>query len=150
MHTAYLLRHYFPTHTQGTLVAIDAQRNLLFSCVTLELPWRDNAPQMSCIPEGIYPVRSRETTKFGLHYHVQDVPGRSWILFHPGNYTYQLLGCILPGAAFAMLDKDAIPDITQSTATLRKMLALLGDRFTLNILTAPVSGGTLPTAEVRG
>jgi len=149
MPTAYLLRTYRATHTQGLLVAVDEARNLIFSCVTLELPWLDNASGKSCIPEGAYPVRRRYSAKHADHYHVQDVPGRAYILFHPGNYTHQLLGCLLPGERFAHLDADAIPDILHTRATLNKMLATLGDAFTLHIFTAPVPGGTLPTAEVR-
>lgn len=150
MNHAYLIRRYFPTHTMGHLLATNQAGNILFSCCTLELPWLDNATGKSCIPEGIYPVRSRETPKFRQHYHVQEVPGREWILFHPGNYTYQLQGCILPGERFAMLDADAVPDILGTKATLNKMLSLLGKEFTLNVFSAPLQGGILPTATVTG
>lgn len=148
MKVANLIRTYFPTYTRGTLVATDPTGNLLFQCVTLELPWLDNQPQVSCIPEGRYQVRNRRTDKFGLHYHVQDVPGREWILFHPGNYVSQLRGCILPGFHFADLNKDGIPDITDSKAALNSMLANLGQSFELNIFTAPVPGGTLPEVTI--
>jgi len=150
MKVAYLIRTYHPTHTRGVFVATDAAGNLLFQCVTLELPWLDNQPQVSCIPEGIYQVRTRRTDKFGLHYHVQDVPGREWILFHPANYTSQLRGCIIPGFHLTDLNKDGIPDITDSKAALNSMLANLGGEFTLNIFTAPVAGGTLPEVLVTG
>lgn len=147
--TAYLLRtRYAPTHTAGVLIALDEAGNVLLTCVTLELPWRDNRSRQSAIPEGVYPVRTRESASFGLHYHIQQVPGREWILFHPGNYTWQLQGCILPGSAFAHLDKDNIPDITHTRATLNKMLAVLGKEFTLHVLSAPVPGGVLPEATV--
>lgn len=147
--TAYLLRtRYAPTHTAGVLIALDEAGNVLLTCVTLELPWRDNKTGQSAIPEGTYPVRTRESHKFGLHYHVQNVPGRDLILFHPGTYVYQLMGCILPGAAFAHLDKDQIPDITHTRATLNKMLAVLGAEFTLHVLSAPMPGGTLPEVTV--
>jgi len=146
--TAYLIRTYTPTHTRGLLVATDAAGALLAQCVTLELPWRDNLKGQSCIPEGIYQVCSRQTTKFGMHYHVQDVPGREWILFHPGTYVYQLLGCILPGERFADIDKNGVPDILNTRATLNRLLAALGPKFILNVFTAPLAGGTLPEATV--
>lgn len=69
-------------------------------CDTLELPWRENKSQISCIPCGTYPVVFREDpgSKYAYrHLHVQDVPGRSWILVHIGNYPEDTLGCILPG-----------------------------------------------------
>lgn len=146
--TAHLLRTYHSTHTAGALIALDARGNLLFHCVTLELPWRDNLKGLSCIPEGIYTVRHRKSAKHGDHYQVCDVPARDLILFHPGNYVYQLLGCILPGSELRHLDGDGIPDIADTRATLNRMLAALGPEYTLNIFTAPVSGGTLPAATV--
>lgn len=147
--TAYLLRHgYAPDHTLGALVALDQRGNLLHTCITLELPWRDNAPQISCIPEGLYQVAARKSDKFGYHYHVLDVPAREWILFHPGTYTRQLRGCIIPGAKYRDLDADGIPDILDTRRTLDKMLAALGQSFTLHIISAPLPGGTLPAVEI--
>jgi len=148
MTTAYLIRTCFPTHTRGVFVALDTAGNLLAQCVTLELPWRDNQPQVSCIPEGIYPVRARKSEKHGDHYQVHDVPGRDLILLHPGNFVSQLRGCLLPGDSLADLNKDGIPDITNTRATLNKLLASLGAEFTLNIFTAPVPGGTLPEVTI--
>lgn len=150
MTSAYLLRTYHATHTQGMFSALDEYGNILFQCVTLELPWRDNARGLSCIPEGIYPVRRRKSEKHGEHYQVHQVPGRDLILFHPGNYVRELLGCIIPGERFAQLDADGIPDIINTRATLNHMIASLGEEFTLNIFTAPEPGGMLPVATVTG
>lgn len=74
-------------------------------CKTLELPWRDNAPRLSCIPCGQYDVRPRYSPKFGVCYEVQGVPGRKYILIHSGNvagdttrgYRSHVEGCILLG-----------------------------------------------------
>ena len=70
-------------------------------CDTLENPWQDNQRNISCIPEGVYPVRLRlpreSATRDYIHLLVQDVPDRDWILFHRGNYPYQSQGCILVG-----------------------------------------------------
>lgn len=77
-------------------------------CFTAELPWRGNAPNMSCIPPGFYTsifVPRTASGKFRNVYHVQDVPARSGILAHVGNYAGDRLrglrtnswGCILPG-----------------------------------------------------
>ena len=70
-------------------------------CDTLENPWVDNQRNISCIPEGVYPVRLRlpreSATRDYIHLLVQDVPDRDWILFHRGNYPYQSQGCILVG-----------------------------------------------------
>ena len=149
MPTVHLLRRYFPTHTTGALVGTDnARGNLLITGVTLELPWRDNAPRLSCIAEGTYRVVERQSPKHGRHYHILDVPAREWILFHPATYVFQLLGCIIPGARFSDLNADGVPDILDTRKTLDRMLATLGKEFTLHILSAPVPGGTLPAAEI--
>ena len=70
-------------------------------CDTLENPWIDNQRNLSCIPEGEYPVRLRYPRESGtrdyLHLLVQDVPNRDWILFHRGNTAKDTSGCILVG-----------------------------------------------------
>jgi hypothetical protein len=70
-------------------------------CDTLENSWQDNQRNISCIPEGIYPVRLRLPRESGtrdyLHLLVQEVPNRDWILFHRGNTAKDTSGCILVG-----------------------------------------------------
>lgn len=71
---------------------------------TLELPWRDNKPQKSCIPTGNYICRLKKSPKFGLIYEITNVPGRANCLIHPANlagdvdlgWTTELHGCIAP------------------------------------------------------
>lgn len=63
-------------------------------CVTLELPWRNNDPQVSCIPTGLYTAKRVESPKFGNTFEVENVPNRSHILFHGANKIEDLLGCI--------------------------------------------------------
>lgn len=65
---------------------------------SLELPWLDNARNVSCIPEGEYRCDLFESSRWGTVYRVQNVPGRSAILFHAGNTTADIEGCILLGA----------------------------------------------------
>ena len=70
-------------------------------CDTLENPWKDNQRNISCIPEGEYPVRLRlareSASRDYLHLLVQDVPNRDYILFHRGNTAKDTSGCILVG-----------------------------------------------------
>lgn len=130
---AYLLRQYFKDHTTGVFTAIDDAGNLLFSCCVLELPWKDNQRKISCIPEGEFVVHRRWTKRFKWHYHIEEVPDRTYILQHPGNYTSDIEGCQLPGEKFANLNGDKIPDILNTRATLDKMLVKLGNEYTLFI-----------------
>lgn len=76
-----------------------------FNCYTLELPWRDNRRSISCIPPGEYNVRTRRSPRFGFTYHITEVPGRSYILIHSGNWAGDVSkgfkshvnGCLLLG-----------------------------------------------------
>lgn len=71
---------------------------------TVELPWRDNARRVSCIPTGTYQCALVNSPRFGKVYGVQNVPGRSHILIHASNlagdvdkgWITQLHGCIAP------------------------------------------------------
>lgn len=101
---------------------------------TLELPWKDNESQVSCIPPGLYEVKRRKSEKFGDHFHIQDVPNREWILIHAANYYSQLRGCIAVGNAFADLNGDKVLDLTDSRNMMAKLNSLLLTDFELEIL----------------
>lgn len=88
-------RKSFPGCTLGTLRI--QTRNLVWECKTLELPWLNNEPQISCIPKGTYTCRRLNSVKFGETFQIRDVPGRSGILFHAGNTAKDTRGCILLG-----------------------------------------------------
>lgn len=89
--------------TRGVLVAGD------FWCHTLELPWRDNQQNVSCIPAGEYEclyVKTRSVIGGRQHmYWLKDTPGRTGVLIHAGTfagnrdrgYKTNVLGCILLG-----------------------------------------------------
>ena len=72
-----------------------------YVCDTLENPYINNERNISCIPEGKYNVRLRtpreSATRDYLHLIVQEVPDRSYILFHKGNKPEHTQGCILVG-----------------------------------------------------
>jgi hypothetical protein len=122
--------------TYGEAKVIDDEKHeTVFEFKTLELPWQDNQRRISCIPPGEYMVwKMTPTLKRPYEYfHVQDVPGRDAILFHPGNYTRSILGCVLPGESFVDLDKDGIVDITNTTATLKMLTAIMPNKFKLTI-----------------
>ena len=85
-----LKRTYFPEGTQGVL-----EWNGTLVCYTIELPWLENQRRISCIPEGKYVLQKRFSPKFKWHIHLQNVPGRDFILIHPANDAKkELLGCI--------------------------------------------------------
>lgn len=62
---------------------------------TVEDDWRDNQPNESCIPAGVYPLRRTMFHKHGYEtFEVMDVEGRSRILFHVANTENDVQGCI--------------------------------------------------------
>jgi hypothetical protein len=80
--------------------------DIVFECCTLELAWNENKRNISCIPTGEYNVKIRESEKYGLHYQVENVMMRDYILIHPANYYTQLRGCIAVGKTFYDINKD--------------------------------------------
>jgi hypothetical protein len=100
---------------------------------TLELAWKDNAKQVSCIPASCYKVVKRNSPKYGDHFHILDVPNRSFILIHHGNYNRDILGCILVGNAHIDIDGDGYKDVTASKAKMTELNAYLPNEFELEI-----------------
>lgn len=120
--------------TYGQIV--DEENRLL--CRTLELPWRNNAPRVSCVPAGTYPAHRRYSPKHKYElFELDGVPNRSNIELHVGNLTADSLGCILLGMRFGMLgDKHGI--LASGEAFRVFMEALRGvDQFTLVITNPP-------------
>ncbi|TYB74279.1 DUF5675 family protein [Bizionia myxarmorum] len=87
-----LQRHYFEEGTNGALFI-----NGRFICFMIELPWLNNKRQVSCIPEGIYELVPRFSSRLGNHIHVMAVDGRQLILIHKANdAAKELEGCLAP------------------------------------------------------
>ena len=119
--------------TLGRLFVLDGKR-VVYTCHTLELPWKNNQFQVSCIPEGTYKVVRRTSARFKNHFHLTNVPDRSLILIHAGNYYTDILGCILVGKGLADLNKDGLKDVTSSKATLTDLLAQMPSNFEIEIV----------------
>jgi len=118
--------------TLGQLILMQCNE-LLFNCYTLELPWLENQFQISCIPAGLYNVKKRYSVKYKNHFHVQDVPERSFILIHAGNYYTQTKGCILVGSSLTDINGDGYKDVINSKSTIKKLLEILPDEFRITI-----------------
>lgn len=104
-----------------------------FRCFTLELPDRCNLPDISCVPPGKYKAFKRESPANGACIELEDVPARSHIQIHVGNFTRDIRGCILVGSSIAFLDTDEIPDVTNSGATMAKLLRMVPEHLTVEI-----------------
>jgi Family of unknown function (DUF5675) len=77
-----------------------------FVCLTLERPDKGNAPDVSCIPVGIYTCKRIISPKFGETFEVTGVPNRSNIEFHSGNVVEDSHGCIILGTYEGILHNE--------------------------------------------
>lgn len=104
-------------------VLVDPAQGRAFA-VTLERPWANNQPQVSCIPAGHYLCSRVDSPKFGDTFEVTGVPGRSHILFHKGNLSDDTHGCILVGEQFEAVghDSDAVQASAQGFAEFLRRL----------------------------
>ncbi|HKB43232.1 MAG TPA: DUF5675 family protein [Chitinophagaceae bacterium] len=108
-----LIRTYYPNGTNGDLL-LNGDK----ICSTIELPWKENKPQVSCIPEGKYELKKRYTPRFGNHFILMNVPNRSFILLHAANDALkEMRGCIAPDSFLTGEGKG-----TQARAALAKVV----------------------------
>lgn len=112
--------------TYGHLKVLDNYKKQ-FESKTLELPWKDNRMEISCIPCGLYFVKRRFSEKYKHHLEVLNTKPRTMVLIHVANHAHQLKGCIAPGKDFIDIDKDGIIDVTSSRATLDVILSYIND-----------------------
>ena len=108
-------------------------RNVPFA-VTLELPWKENQHDISCIPVGTYTVKRVITTGHGECFEVLSVPNRTAILIHKANTVKDLRGCIGVGEKFDPV--SGVDGIAESAIGYdefwRKLTGV--DAFTLRII----------------
>jgi hypothetical protein len=127
-----------PSTNEGTFGALDLQGGPMLRCT--ELPWHDNEPWISCIPKGTYHCELVDSPAKGLVYEIKDVPGRSHILIHLGNwggdkskgFRSDLLGCIAPAMALgSILGQSAGVDSAKAMHALMEWSG--GEPFELEI-----------------
>ena len=96
-------------------------------CDTLELPYKNNERNISCIPEGQYKVRLRypreSATRDYLHLLIQDVPNRDFVLVHIGNTAQDIRGCVLVGLGS---QQDSVQNSRMAMELLIKEIINLG------------------------
>lgn len=122
--TIVLNRVYRHNGTHGDLVFPDGT---VYD--TLENSWEDNQRRISCVPEGIYPMRMRYSPivkrtsggEFSEGWEIADVPNRDYIMCHIGNWTKDTAGCLLIGSTKAFDGNE--PVVWGSSSAFRKFMA---------------------------
>lgn len=92
-----LMRDYHDDRTLGCMTLESGTR-----LATIERPWLNNQPMVSCIPEGVYKLHLRDSsvvnrTTRGAYlqgWEVTGVPNRSFIMLHIANFPHDVEGCI--------------------------------------------------------
>lgn len=109
---------------------------------TVERPWKDNEKNKSCIPEGQYTLRQRDSGvvsrstggAYSRGWEVTGVESRSFIMIHPGNTIDDLEGCIAPGKALSVLSGKW--SVSSSRPAFDELMKLLSGQdewtFTIN------------------
>ena len=98
----------------------------------MERPWLKNKRSVSCIPAGVYNITPVNSPKFGLTYQVENVIGRTHILFHKGNTIDDSLGCIMPVSRYGIIG-NKWAGLSSGTAYKKLMATLDGGDYELTI-----------------
>ncbi len=118
-------RAYLTTCTMGVLSVIERE------FYTIEKPWRNNEKFKSCIPEGTYECVSYTSDKFPDVWEIKEVPGRSDILIHDGNFEQDVEGCIAVG----LLISKTYQMVINSDKAIEMLRSILPEKFTITIKT---------------
>ena len=120
-------------HTTGHIQLYDKNGMEIFTCMTLELPWKFNKVGVSSIPAGRYTCYRVQSPKLGICYRVENVVGRKYILIHVGNFLSDIQGCILIGRFLVKVPASDTWQIMKSTDTMHTFQFLAGQTFTLEV-----------------
>jgi hypothetical protein len=109
-----LIREYREYDTVGTIQL----KNSAGTITTLERPWLNNKPNVSCIPEGTYEVHR---DRHGRHtwFKILDVKDRTFIEIHEGYKVSHSAGCTLLELLELqdlLLDTHGLPFILEITS----------------------------------
>ena len=95
---------------------------MIFECKSLELEWKNNDRNISCVPTGFYEIKLEYSPRFNQNlWELKGVPGRSEAKIHVANYYTQIQGCIAVGDMHTHINQDEFPDVRNSRNTLDRL-----------------------------
>ena len=113
----YTLGHCYIIHPLGMVEYVGC---------SIERGWRNNENNVSCVPEGIYPLILEWSPRFKKDlWELYSVPNRAEAKFHAANYASQLEGCIALGRKHVDINGDGIPDVTSSNVVMAEFHKIL-------------------------
>ena len=107
--------------TYGTFGMFRIQKELF--CNTLEPPDLENLVNKSSIPAQQYECIRVISPTFGETFQIMDVPGRTDVLFHPGNRVLNTEGCVLLAEKLRKLKGDRA--ILNSGVTFKRFMEIM-------------------------
>lgn len=119
-----------------------SEDHVLFTC---EDDDRGNAPNVSCIPPGVYVLKRVRSPKFGETFEIAGVPGRTHVLLHWGNTEEDTEGCVLLGLSLGV---KAVRDEDAGQRPVKK-LAVLQSKAAFARFMAAMAGVNEATIEVH-
>lgn len=100
----------------------------------IELPYLDNRVNVSCIPSGIYTFQKIVRSNGNEAIEILNVPNRTHILAHSGNYMKDTQGCILPNISYSYTRESKTPYGITSKPQVKQLLRALPSRGTVHII----------------
>lgn len=117
--------------------------NGILVAYTVELPWKDNIPGKSCIPEGKYELHPHDSLKHPLVVSFHNpllnvyaepvlvpagVHGRTDCLIHSANFVSELEGCLAPGVDYMYNTTHQPVGVKESKICISRLQKLWGNR----------------------
>jgi hypothetical protein len=141
-------RAYLPMGTFGQLRISWAG----YDCWTVERPWQNNEPYVSCIPIGRYDLKlgtfyrgTQDTADDYAAYQVLDVPGRTYIKIHIANVMDDVQGCIGVGKGLGWIKSrratGAKLGVNLSAVTYEEFMNTMGGMEHATLIVENFTGG---------
>jgi hypothetical protein len=112
------------TETLGTL-----QVGQVFQCRTLERSYKNNLPNISSILIGTYTCSWKWMWReLRYRYQVMNVPNRTGVFLHQGNYFFESAGCIILGSQPQDINGDSQLDLINTKTILDYFEQLMGHK----------------------
>lgn len=134
---------YSPTGTFGIVSVTYTD----FSSFSVEQPWRNNQPFVSCIPDGDYVCKWYDSPRFGktlavVGGSVSLFPSpqhqRDFIVFHLGNWPENFEGCIGLGREYTCVSGQI--GVTSTRDTVNRFLDLFSGLDDIALTIKPKAG----------
>ena len=124
-------RDFYPDGTLGVLLI----EGRLTGIYTVELPWKNNEANISCIPQGIYYAHKHYSENLDEEvFWIHDVPNREYIYIHTANTINDIKGCV--GIGDSLVELEEKPGVGNSKDTKDYLLSLLPEVVTIEIKNA--------------